>query len=196
MGRWLCLALVLGGCATTSSRGQRLTGYPYDVHDEGNRVDGLVCGVSIDYTVANKSDGATLSGFGGTHQPVNLDVTVSGDERRIVGSLGTHTGANEVDLVITPQRIKGRAGLRDFDLLAAGDGYRGTMNVRGFQGPVEMTVDGRAELLKLSPADLGAIAPTLLNCGTPPNHPTVRDVVVVRFGGAPGYETRAANETR
>jgi hypothetical protein len=192
----LVLLLALGGCATASSGGQRLTGYPYDVHDEGGRVDGLVCGLSVDYTVGRSGGGTSLSGFDGSHQPVYLEVKQQGDERRIVGSLGSHTGTGEVDLTVSPQRIKGRAGMRDLDLVAVGDGYRGTMTVLGFQGRVDMSVDGRSELLKLSPSQLGGILPTLLNCGTPPNRPTVRDTVAVRVGGAPGYETRAANETK
>jgi hypothetical protein len=196
MTKLALVALVLGGCATASSGGQRLTGYPYDVHDEGNRVDGLVCGLSVDYTVGRSGDATSLSGFDGTRQPVYLEVKQSGDQRHVVGSLGSRTGTGEVDLVVTPQRIKGRAGMRDLDLVAAGDGYRGTMTVLGYQGPVAMTVDGRRELLELSPSQLGSILPTLVNCGTPPNRPMVRDTVAVRVGGPPGYETRAANETR
>ena len=56
----LVLALGLAGCATSGrTTAQRFTGYPYDVHDEGNRVSGLVCGVNVDYSVdhARRRDG-------------------------------------------------------------------------------------------------------------------------------------------
>ena len=62
------LAVLIGiaGCATGGAKtAQRYTGYPYDVHDEGNRVSGLVCGINVDYTVQHRGDGVLVSGFGG-----------------------------------------------------------------------------------------------------------------------------------
>lgn len=59
-----------------------------------------------------------------------------------------------------------------------------------------MTVEGRGELLKLPPADLGALVPGMLNCEGPTRRPVIWGPVAIRFGGPPGYETRAANELR
>ncbi len=199
MQQWMWLALAVAGCATTSgaTTAQHLTGYPYDVHDEGSRINGLVCGVSIDYTVERRGDTTTLSGFDGTHRPVYLEVREQGSGRRhITGTLGSATGTGEVDLVVTPTDLVGRAGVRTVQLAAAGDAYRGRMTVLNWQGSAPITVDGRGELLGLPAADAAALLPGMLNCEAPLGQPVVRADVAVRFGGPVGYESRAANEIR
>ncbi|HEX8951986.1 MAG TPA: hypothetical protein VF945_09080 [Polyangia bacterium] len=194
MKRWI-LATLLGvaGCATGGAKtAQRFTGYPYDVHDEGNRVSGLVCGLDVDLSVAHRGDATVVSGFGG--RSVYIEVRDQDGTRRVTGSLGAGPDRGELDLTLTADRLRGRAGIRDVDLAAVGDTYQGQYKVRNQPTPAPMTVEGRGELLKLPPAELGALMPSMLNCEGPVGHPVQWTPVAVRFGGPPGYETRAAND--
>jgi hypothetical protein len=189
----LALALGLAGCATSGrTTAQRFTGYPYDVHDEGNRVSGLVCGVNVDFSVDHRGDATVVSGFGG--RSVYMEVRDQGGARHVTGSLGAGPNRGELDLTVTPERVTGRAGIRDVNLVAAGDEYRGHYTVLNQPGQAPMTIEGRGELLKLPAAELGALMPTMVNCEGPVGRPVVWGPVAIRFGGPPGYETRAANE--
>src|SRR5262249_2011699 len=148
MKRLVSIALVIiGGCATTSSNtparsAQRFTGYPYDVQDEGNRVTGSVCGINVDYSIEQRDGATVLSGFDGSHQPVYLEVRDSEGARHIVGSLGNRAGVSEVDLMVSPAEIKGRAGLRNFKLAATqDDAFDGVMTALDQQGQGEATVE-------------------------------------------------------
>ena len=192
----LALAIGLAGCATGGrTAAQRYTGYPYDVHDEGNRVSGLVCGVNVDFSVDHHGDRTVVSGFGA--RSVYMEVRDQGGERHVTGSLGAGPDRGELDLVVTANRVKGRAGVRDVDLVAAGDDtYRGRYTVRNQPGEAPMTIEGRSELMKLPPAELGALMPGMINCEGPVGRPVIWGPVAIRFGGPPGYETRAANELR
>jgi hypothetical protein len=202
MKRLACIALLVAGCATTGGNvptrtAQRFTGYPYDVQDEGNRVTGQVCGINIDYTVEQRDGATVLNGFDGAHQPVYLEVRDGGGARHIVGSLSNHAGVGEVDLTLTAAEIKGRAGLRNFKLTAAqDDAFDGTMTALDQQGEGEATVEGRAVLQSLPPAEAGAILPSLLNCEGKLSRFLNQNPLLVRLGGPPGYEPRAANAVR
>lgn len=191
----LALAVGLAGCATSGrTTAQRYTGYPYDVHDEGNRVSGLVCGVNVDYSVDHRGDATVVSGFGS--RSVYMEVRDQGAARHMTGSLGAGPDRGELDLVVTADRVTGRAGIRDVELVAAGDEYRGRYTVRNQPGEAPMTIEGRSELLKLPAAELGALMPAMLNCEGPVGRPVIWGPVAIRFGGPPGYETRAANDLR
>lgn len=198
MTRLACIALLLAGCATSGGRmaaqsPQRFTGYPYDVKDEGNRVTGLVCGVSVDYTVEQRGGAVVLTGFDGSRQPIYLEVRDDGGARHITGSLSNHAGVGEVDLTVSANALKGRAGLRKFDLAARDDAFAGTMTALDMQGKAAATVDGRATLQSLPPAEAGAILPSLLNCEGQLGRYLFQNPLVVRIGGPAGYEPRAAN---
>jgi len=191
------LAVLLGiaGCATGGAKtAQRYTGYPYDVHDEGNRVSGLVCGINVDYTVQHRGDGVLVSGFGGRSH--FIQVRDDNGVRHVTGSLGASPDRGELDLTIAPDRIQGRIGIRDVNLVAAGDTYQGRYTVRNQPGSAPMTIEGRNELLTLPAADLGSLVPGMFNCEGPTGRPVVWGPVAIRFGGPPGYETRAANDLR
>lgn len=196
MRSWtLALLLGLGGCATTVPAGaQRFTGNPYDITDDGGRISGLVCGVNVEYSVARHGSATALSGFGS--RSLFVEVREEGGERRITGSLGASPDRGELDLVLSGSRLHGRAGVRDVDLVAAGDTFRGTYNVRNSWGAAPMVVEGRGELMRLPAAELAALMPGMLNCEGPVGRPVMHGPVAIRFGGAPGYETRAANELR
>lgn len=186
----LALAL-LGGCATTGATAARqFTGDPYDIKDEGDRVTGLVCGVNIDYTVDRSGSRTVLGSFG---RPVNLEVTHEGAARHIVGTLGARVGVDEVDLVLTPDRLSGRAGLRDFELGMQGDRLQGTMATLHVQGYVPATIEGRSQLIALPDGPLAAVLPTLLNCDRGFGNGVVHPELYVRFGGPAGYEPRGNN---
>lgn len=196
---WTMLALVgLAGCATArpapAAMAQKFTGRPYDIKDEGNRITGSVCGVNVDYTVALGRDGTQLNGFIG-RRAAYFEIKPTATGRRVVGTTG-RTGVGEVDLLVDDDSIKGRAGIRSFDLKANGDFFAGPMTALGTIGSVAAVVGGRGELSHMPTADVGAILPALLNCSAPMAHSTVRDGMVVGFGGAAGYETSAANELR
>lgn len=195
--RTVILAMLVGvaGCATGGAKtAQRYTGYPYDVSDEGNRVSGLVCGVNVDFSVSQRGDETVVSGFGG--RSVYMAVRDENGARHVTGSLGPGPDRGELDVTLTPTTLQGRAGIRDVDLVAVGDTYRGSYTVRNQPGSAPMTVEGRAELLKLPPAELGALMPAMLNCEGPVGRPVMWGPVAIRFGGPPGYETRAANDLR
>jgi hypothetical protein len=202
MKRLACIALLVAGCATTSSNtptrtAQRFTGYPYDVQDEGNRVTGTVCGVNVDYTVEQREGATVLSGFDGSHQSVYLEVRDGSGTRHITGSLGNHAGVGEVDLTLTANEIKGRSGLRNFKLTATqDDAFDGTMTALDQQGQGEATIEGRAVLNSLPPAEAGAILPSLLNCEGKLSRFLNQNPLLVRLGGPPGYEPRGANAVR
>jgi len=114
----------------------------------------------------------------------------------VTGSLGASPDRGELDVVVAGDRLHGRAGVRDVDLVANGDSYEGRYTVRNQPGAAEMTVEGRGELLRLPPSALGALMPAMLNCEGPVGRPAQWSAVEIRFGGEPGYETRAANELR
>ncbi len=196
MRTWILATLVgVAGCATGGAKtAQRFTGYPYDVHDEGNRVSGLVCGLNVDYSVEQRGNGARVSGFGGRSQ--FIEVRDDNGARHVTGSLGAGPDRGELDLTIAPDGVKGRVGIRDVDLVARGDTYQGRYTVRNQPGSAPMTIDGRSELLKLPAADLGALVPGMFLCEGPVGRPVMWGPVAIRFGGEPGYETRAANELR
>jgi hypothetical protein len=188
------LAMCLLGCATTGTRTtQRFTGNPYDVKDEGSRITGLVCGVAVDYTVDHMGPRTVLGGFG---RAARLEVTTKDGERHIVGTLGTHVGADEVDLRVTGDHLVGRAGLRDFNLAADGDRFAGTMTTLHVQGAAEATVDGRSLLAQMPDEAMAAVLPTLLNCDRGLGRQILQPPLAVRIGGAPGYEPREANSER
>ena len=191
---FLAALLALAGCATGTKVSQRYTGNPYDVHDEGNRVSGLVCGVNVDYSVDQRGDATVVSGFGG--RSVYMEVRDQGAARHVTGSLGPGPDRGELDLVVAADHISGRAGVRDVNLAAAGDTYQGSYTVRNQPGSAPMTIEGRSELLKLPPAELGALMPAMINCEGAVGRPVIWGPVAIRFGGPPGYETRAANELR
>lgn len=186
----------VAGCATGGARtaAQRFTGYPYDVSDEGNRISGLVCGINVDYSVDQRGGATVVSGFGA--RSVYIEVRDQGGARHVTGSLGPGPDRGELDLTLTPERLEGRAGIRDVNLVAAGDSYRGQYTVRNQPGSAPMVVHGRSELLKLPPGELGALMPGMLNCEGPTGRPVIWGPVAIRFGGPPGYESRAANELR
>ena len=195
--RIFLLAALLAGCATTGTgtkTAQRYTGYPYDITDEGNRISGLVCGVNVDYSVAQRDGVTSITGFGGRSQ--FIEVRDEAGQRRVTGSLGASPDRGELDVVVAGDRLHGRAGVRDVDLVANGDSYEGRYTVRNQPGAAEMTVEGRGELLRLPPSALGALMPAMLNCEGPVGRPAQWSAVEIRFGGEPGYETRAANELR
>ena len=196
MRTWILATLIgVAGCATGGAKtAQRYTGYPYDVHDEGNRVSGLVCGVNVDYSVQQRGDATMVSGFGGRSQ--FIEVRDQNGARHITGSLGAGPDRGELDITLTADRLSGRAGIRDVNLAAVGDKYEGRYTVRNQPGAAAMTVEGRSELMKLPPAELGALMPGMLNCEGPTGRPVIWGPVAIRFGGPPGYETRAANELR
>jgi hypothetical protein len=195
--RTLLLAALVAGCATTGTgtkSAQRYTGYPYDITDDGSRISGLVCGVNVDYSVARRGDATVVSGFGSRSSYV--EVRDDGGARHVTGTLGGSVASDQLDLVVAGDRVQGRAGLRDVDLVAQGDAYRGKYMVRNQPGAAPMQIEGRAELMKLPPAEVGALMPAMMNCGGAVGKPVVWGETSVRFGGAPGYETRAANELR
>jgi hypothetical protein len=199
----MLIALVAAsGCATTASRvadrssRQRFTGDPYDVWDEGRRITGSVCGLNVEYTVSHSGATTTLSGFADSGRPLYVEVRNEGAIRHITGALGVLTGANEVNLAVSSDRLRGRAGLRNFELVAVGDSFRGAMQALNTYAPVPALVDGRTALQQLPDAALGAILPPLLNCNAPFGRPTARPDVMVRVGGPAGYETRTTNEIR
>lgn len=190
----LWIALLTIGCATTGSHpAQRFTGTPYDVKDEGDRITGLVCGVAVDYTVDHQGGRTVLGSFG---RPAHLEVTRDGAGRHIVGTLGTHVGADEVDLTLRPEGLTGRAGLRDFDLAADGDRLHGAMTTLHVQGATEATVDGRSTLAAMPDALVAAVLPSLLNCDRSLGHQMMQPALLVRIGGEPGYEPRENNSQR
>jgi len=156
-----------------------------------NRISGLVCGVSVDYEIRGAKNGVQLIGSG---RPVYLEVSNEAGGRRITGALGNRTGVNEVDLFVTDGSLKGRAGVRRFDLRANGDDLVGPMTALNTLGSVEALVAGRGELAKLPDAELGAIVPTLLNCSAPMSRSIARQGIAVRIGGPAGYDTRYSNE--
>ena len=188
----LVLALA-GGCATTGAAARQFTGDPYSVKDEGDRVTGLVCGVAVDYTVDKSGDRTVLGGFG---RPVHLEVTHEGAARHIVGTLGTRVGADEVDLVLTPDALSGRAGLRDFQLAMQDDQLRGAMSTLHVEGSVRATVDGRSELVAMPDGPLAAVLPSLLNCDRSFTPGLLQPELHVRVGGAASYEPRENNSER
>lgn len=202
MKRLVGLALLFAGCATAghvapARQAQRFTGYPYDIRDEGNRVTGLVCGVSVDYTVEQRGNATVLSGFDGSHQPIYVEVRDDADRRHIVGTLNQRPGTGEVDLSITPMELSGRAGLRKFALTAkAEDEFDGVMTSLDQQGRGEATIEGRSLLQSLPAADAGAILPALLNCEGRLGRYLFQNPLLVRVGGPPGYEPRGANDVR
>ncbi len=201
MTRLACIALLLAGCATAGSmaparQAQRFTGYPYDVKDEGNRITGVVCGVTVDYTVEQRGAATVLSGFDGTHQPVYIEVSDRDGVRHIVGSPGARTGAGEVDLTLGAGHLRGRAGLRNVDLVAHDDALDGTITALDKQGTGEATIEGRTLLGAMPPADAGAILPPLLNCEGRLGQYLFQNPLLVRVGGPPGYEPRTANAVR
>jgi hypothetical protein len=191
----ILVALVaVAGCATgrSAQTTQRFTGYPYDVKDDGSRVSGLVCGMSVDYSVEQHGEVTRVSGFGGGS--VFLEVRDTPKARHLTGSLGGGPYRGELDLTLTSEKLKGRAGTRDVDLSAVGDTFQGSYKVLNMIGWAPMTVEGRDLLWKLPPAEIAALLPGMLNCEGPIGRPVVRGPVAVRFGGPPGYETREANE--
>jgi len=193
--RIVLLAALVAGCATGGTKtAQRYTGYPYDVSDEGNRVSGLVCGVDVDYTVERHGDATVISGFGSRSQLIEVRDENGG--RHVTGSLGAGPDRGELDVMLTADRLRGRIGVRDVDLVAAGDTYQGRYTVRNVLGSMPMTVEGRTALLSLPRSGLGALVPGMLNCEGPVGKPVAWGPVAIRFGGPPGYETRAANELR
>jgi hypothetical protein len=196
MRTWgLALLVGIAGCATTQARSaQRFTGYPYDITSTGDRISGLVCGVNVEYSVSHRAGQTDVNGFGG--RSVFIQVRDNGPERHITGSLGGSVARGQLDVTLTPTRLVGRAGIRDLDLVAAGDSYRGRYEVRNEIGSAPMVVEGRSALLDLPPAALGALVPAMLNCEGPVGRPVMHGPVAIRFGGPPGYETRAANELR
>jgi hypothetical protein len=202
MKRLACIALLVSGCATVGSNAptrtaQHYTGYPYDLHDEGNRISGSVCGVNVDYTIEQRNGATVLTGFSGTRQPVYLEVRDSDGKRHIVGTLSSRAAVGEVDLTLSPTELKGRSGLRNFRLIAtADDTFDGTMTALDQQGQGDATVEGRAQLEALPPAEAGTILPTLLNCEGKLSRFLNQNPLYVRIGGPPGYEPRTANALR
>lgn len=193
----LAVALVAAaGCATTSgsTAATRYTGYPYDIKDDGSRISGLVCGLSVDYSVAQHGDVTRVSGFGGGSQ--FFEVRDKPGVRYVTGSLAGGPSSAQLDLVMTSDTLRGQVGVRAVDLHAVGDELRGRYTVRNMIGSAPMTVEGRDLLWKLPPAELAALLPGMLNCEGPVGTPIVQGPVAVRFGGPPGYETRAANQVR
>ena len=189
------VALVaVAGCATTSGTqtAQRFTGYPYDVKDDGSRVSGLVCGMSVDYSVEQHGDVTRVSGFGGGS--VFLEVRDTAGARHLTGTLGGGVGRSQLDLVMTSDQLKGRAGRRDVALKAVGDRFEGGYKLLNMIGWAPMTIEGRDTLEKLPAAELAALLPAMLNCEAPMSRPIIEAPVALRFGGPPGYETQQANE--
>ncbi|HXU73214.1 MAG TPA: hypothetical protein VN947_28035 [Polyangia bacterium] len=193
----LAAALVAAtGCATTSgsTTASHYTGYPYNISDDGKRISGLVCGVGVDYSVEQHGDLTRVTGFGLHSQ--SFEVRPALDGWHVMGSLGTGPAAGELDVLVTPTAVRGRAGLRDVWLQAVNDEYQGRYTVRNRIGASPMVVEGRTELMKLPPAELAALVPGILNCEATPGKPVIQGAVAVRFGGPPGYETREVNQLR
>src|SRR6185312_14744018 len=115
----LAAALVAAtGCATTSgsTTASHYTGYPYNISDDGKRISGLVCGVGVDYSVEQHGDLTRVTGFGLHSQ--SFEVRPALDGWHVMGSLGTGPAAGELDVLVTPTAVRGRAGLRDVWLQA------------------------------------------------------------------------------
>ena len=193
----MAVALVaVAGCATAGSGkpATQYTGYPYAIKDDGGRISGLVCGMSIDYSVSQQGDVTRVSGFGSG--AVYFEVHDKPYARHVTGSLGGGPSRAQVDLTLTADLLRGQAGLREVDLGAAGDTFQGHYKVRNMLGSAEMTIEGRDLLWKLPAAELAALLPGMLNCEGPMGRPVVYGPVAVRFGGPAGYESRGANDIR
>jgi hypothetical protein len=194
----ILVALVaVAGCATsgTAQTAQRFTGYPYDIKDDGSRISGLVCGMNVDYTVTQHGDVTRVSGFGGGS--VMLEVRDRPGARYVTGSLGGGVGRSELDLVLTSDRLKGRAGTRDVDLAAApDDSYVGAYKIINVTGSAPMKLSGRDTLWKLPSPELATLLPGMINCQEHSGRAAIYGPTAVRFGGPPGYETRQANALR
>ena len=197
----VAVALVaVAGCATAGGgsgrQAARYTGYPYDITDDGSRISGLVCGVNVDYSITQQPGLTRVSGFGAGS--VFMEVRdAGGGARRVTGSLRAGPDRGELDVLVAPNALRGRAGIRDVDLAGVGDALEGQYKMRNVIGSAEMRIDGRAELVRMPDAELAALVPLMLNCEGPVGRSLVQGPpVAIRFGGPPGYETRAANEIR
>jgi hypothetical protein len=192
--------LTLAGCATATPVAERseqhFTGRPYDISDKGRRITGLVCGVSVDYSVGTRGNSTVLEGFlGGTRStPAFVEIAATPTGQHITGSLSNRAGVGEVDLYVDANGIKGRSGLRSFDLRADGDAFAGKMSALNTLMPVMAIVGGRSELSRMPGADMAAILPPLLNCSAPIGRVGVRGGMIVSIGGPAGYDTRESNE--
>jgi hypothetical protein len=191
--------LSLAGCATTmpvaKTTAQHFTGKPYNVSDEGHRISGSVCGINVDYSVAKSGNSTVLNGFLGTARTAYVEIAPTATGQHITGTLGARTGTGEIDLYVDANSIKGRSGVRNFDLHADGDVFSGPMTALNTVGWVPAIVGGRSELAQMPSSDMGAILPTLLNCSAPIGRVgAVRSGMMVSIGGPAGYDTRQANE--
>jgi hypothetical protein len=186
---------LLAGCATgVQPRPQHFTGNPYEVTAQHGVIAGDVCGLDIHYAVSRRADASVLLGPGTRR----LEVRDARGGREVTGVLTSNLIANAVvDVRLSPDRIVGRVGPRQFDLVADGDVYRGSYSFPGVDNHVgAMEVAGRAEMLALPRPVLAAVTPALLTC----DHRgwgrstalLVQQPIAVRFGGPAHYETTTA----
>ena len=197
MKTWMAAALsALAGCATTAQpRAQHFVGDPYEVVAHRGVIAGEVCGNTVEYGLQRRGDALELLG-GGTRR---LQVRDENGARHIVDLTNRTVGERPlVDLWISGDHITGNVGSRTVSLTADGDVYRGQYMRPGTSDELrgDMSVAGRAEMLALPNAELGAIAPGLLSCErrawnrVPAS--LVEGPIAVRFGGPLHVETTAA----
>jgi hypothetical protein len=189
----LGLCALAAGCATGGMPRAKqapvaFTGEPYEMRDSGDRIDGKVCGIDIEYTVQERPDGTlALSGFIDARRPAYIELRQRNGQREISGSLGEEPATGAVDLQLSADRLRGRVGLRNFELSARDDQLVGQVRVAGTERPSDATVLGRSVLQSMPAADQAALLPPLLSCFMARiGRAFTREPFVVRVGGPPG----------
>jgi hypothetical protein len=176
--------------------------------DDGTIV-GRVCGIDVRFDAQWFGDRLSLTGQGDvpgqTYAPgegamtLTLGVTElapGSARRRIAGELrghvfNKHWASPIVELDVSPERVVGRVGMRQFNLAADGEWLAGRIEEHGdVPQPLEapFVIYGREVLATMAPADEGLLLVTMLACNGP--RITYRDALVRGFALAPPERPR------
>ncbi len=159
------------------------------LRDFGGRISGNVCGLDITYDVQHEGTRTRLTGFVDEKQTDSrLEVhDVEGVSRQIDGTLDSDSGT-AVHLDVRKNAIRGRVGLREFDLGrdAENDRYIGSLKLANIT--TSATINGADDLWTLPPAAQAVVLPALLSCYGDELEGNKRGAFVVGFGGRQTWE--------
>ncbi|HEY2747497.1 MAG TPA: hypothetical protein VGL86_22895 [Polyangia bacterium] len=216
MRRFLLPLLLLSGCAPTTAivDGKQVprldmdfVGQPFVVRassahpkpgspsgglrDNGGRVSGNICGLDVTYDVSHEGNHTVMSGFVDEKQTTSrLEVKdIDGVSRQIDGTLDSESGT-VVHLDLRKNAIRGRIGLREFDLGRDRDGDRYIGSLKVGTLTTSATVNGADDLWTLPPAAQAVVLSALLSCYGDELEGLKRGAFIVGFGGRQTWEGR------
>jgi hypothetical protein len=151
----------------------------------GGALAGRICGVDVVYEAYHRGRYLDVLGFvapadqiDSSDKPKELIAyirvrdrwSLDGGMRDFTGAVGRSTEGSDsitnrspvVDFTVSQTILRGRIGIRLYNLRAKGDTYEGLVVLSGKAYPFQLK--GRGRLWSMSPADQAAILPLMMSC--------------------------------